>query len=83
MVTYLLRQIIKADVEGSDTLALAVDFSRVEGDAVSGVFGAEAVLSVRLSLFAVMPPCGFFFLVIGRMRSIRIALWTLFSRQWF
>jgi len=82
-VTYLLRQIIKADVEGSETLALAVDFSRVEGEAVSGVFGVEAVLSVRLSLFTVMPPCGFFFLVIGGPRSLTIALRTLFPRQCF
>ena len=73
MVTYLLRQMIKVDVEGSEALALAVDLSRDEGDAVSEGFGVEAVLSGRLSLFAVVPPCGFFFLVIGRRRSTSIA----------
>lgn len=83
MVTYLLRQMIKADVEGSETLAFAVDFSRVEGDALSGVFGVEPVLSVRVSLFAVMPPCGFFFLVIEWTRSLTIVSRTLSPRQWF
>ena len=58
---------IKADVEGSRTLALLVDDVALstDGDAVSGVLGVEAVLSVRLSLSAVMPLCGFFFLVIS------------------
>lgn len=82
MVTYLFRQMIKADVEGSETLALAVDLSRDEGDAVSEVLGVEAVLGGRSSLFAAMPPCGFFLLVIGRTRSTRATWRTFFLRRW-
>lgn len=81
MVTYLLRQMIKADVEGSGILALAVDLARIEGDAVSEDFRVEAVLSERLSLFAIVPPCGFFFLVIGQTRSPSMARRTLFSSR--
>ena len=78
IVTYLLRQIIKADVAGSGNLAFVVDevgVSRAEGDAVSGVVGVDAALSVRLSLLANMPLCGFFFFVICLTRGIKVFLY--------
>ena len=78
IVTYLLRQIIKADVAGSGSLAFVVDevgVSRAEGDAVSGVVGVDAALSVRLSLLANMPLCGFFFFVICLKRGTKVLLY--------
>lgn len=53
---------IKAEVDGSGGLSLeVVDFSGIEGEAVVGVLGVEAVLSVHSSI---APLRAFFFFVI-------------------
>ena len=40
-----------------------IGLSKLDEEAVSGVLGVEAVLSVRVSLLGSMPVRGFFFLV--------------------
>ena len=70
-VAYLLRHMIKADVDGSELLGLCevVGLAGIEGDAVSGVLEVEAEFSVRSSLAEPEPLCAFFFLVM--MKSVR------------
>ena len=71
---YLLRHMMRADVDGSAGFALlvyAVGLSGMakDGDSVDGLLGFKGTLSVVLSLPATILARGFFFLVIVLNRT--------------